>query len=307
MLARPLWDHVLTPAAAAGRELDLFFSPLSVVPRFLHMPRVVTIHDLGFLRFHAIQPMKYRLYWRAALRRAARVADRLIAVSRSTAQDAVELLGANPERIDVIHEAVDPFFLEEPTADEESRIMGSLGLEPGYILSVGTLEPRKNYNLLLEVFERLRQHRRGLRLVIVGSAGWLCENVVRKIRSEPSHILWLDNADNETLRVLYRRAAIFLFPSLYEGFGLPVLEAMACGTPVVTSDAGSLPEVAGDAAICIPARDTQGFSEAVLALLENDRLREEYRKKGFDQVRRFSWEETARKTWEVFEKALEEG
>lgn len=307
MPARPFWDHVLIPAAAASRDLDLFFSPLSVVPRFLHVPTVVTVHDLGFLRFQAVQPLKYRWYWRATLQRAARVADRLIAVSQSTALDMVQLLRVDPKKIDMIYEAADPFFLREPSPEEESRIMRSLGLERGYILTVGTLEPRKNYNTVLQVLDRLREQRPQLRLVIVGSAGWLCEDIVRAIRGDPERIRWLDHADNGTLRVLYRGASVFLFPSLYEGFGLPVLEAMACGTPVVTSNASSLPEVAGEAAICTPAQDTQALLRAVLGLLKDEPLREEYRRKGYEQVRRFSWERAAKTTWETFEKALGKG
>ncbi|MFH1738968.1 MAG: glycosyltransferase family 1 protein [bacterium] len=306
MLARPVWDHALLPMAVASREPHLFFSPLSVVPRFVRTPRVVTVHDLGFLRFPGIQPAKYRWYWQAALRRAVRVADSLIAVSHSTARDAIELLGADLERITVIHEAVDPFFLDEPTPEEESRILTRLNLEPGYILAVGTLEPRKNYETVFQVLERLRAHRPALRLVIVGAAGWLCEEVVRTIRSNSDHIQWLDAADNHTLRALYRNASIFLFPSLYEGFGLPVLEAMACGTPVVTSDAGSLPEIGGGAAIHVPACDPDKISEAVLNLLDNENLREDYRRRGHEQVRRFSWESAARKTWEVFDRVLQE-
>ena len=302
MLIRPFWDHGLLPLAAAKRQPDLFFSPLSVVPWFLNIPKVVAIHDLGFLRFTQIQPIKYRLYWQAALRRSVRVADRIIGVSESTRKDILELLEGDPKRVKLIYEAVNPFFLDEPTPDEESRILGALGLHSPFILTVGTVEPRKNYATVLKAFNRILQHRHDPRLVIVGSPGWLSEHIAYIIQRRRS-ILWLDSADNGTLRVLYKNAAVFLFPSLYEGFGLPVLEAMACGTPVVSSDAGSLPEVAGDAALYVSPEDSEGISHAVLRFMDDSALREEYVAKGRKNVQRFSWESSAKKTWQVFDEA----
>jgi len=304
MLARPAWDHILLPIRASRMGLDLFFSPLTVVPRFLKIPRIVILHDLGFLRYPEIQPAKYRWYWEAALRRAVRKSDAVIAVSESTRRDAVELLGANSERITVIPEAVDPFFRQEPSIEEERRILQRLGLEPGYLLTVGTLEPRKNYRTILDVLDRLRTTRPDLRLVIAGMSGWLCDDVVQGICSRSDCILWIEDADNLVLRTLYRNAAVFLFPSLYEGFGLPVLEAMACGVPVVTSNAGSLPEVAGDAAVCLAPEDTGAISEAISHFLADESLRLEYRNRGYDRVLLFSWEETARRTWQAFENCL---
>lgn len=304
MLARPVWDHAFVPIRARSQNLDLFFSPLSVVPRFLSVPTIVTIHDLGFLRFPTIQPWKYRLYWWAVSRRAARSADRIIAVSRSTARDTIELLGADPRRIHVIREAVDPFFLEEPCEEKQSQVLESLGLQPGFVLTVGTLEPRKNYELTLGVFKCLCQKWPDLRVVIVGSKGWLCEDIVHRIHRERDRFLWLDDADNATLRVLYRAASVFLFPSLYEGFGLPLLEAMACGTPVVSSDVGSVPEVVGKAGICIPSMDPEPFVQAVSAILEDSCVYEHFQNEGYKRVRLFSWERAARETWEAFDRAL---
>ncbi len=304
MVARPVWDHILLPIRASRMDLNLFFSPLTVVPRFLKVPRIVTLHDLGFLRYPEIQPAKYRWYWEAALRRAGRKAAALIAVSESTRRDAVDLLGAVPERITVIPEAVDPFFQQEPPVGEEEQILQSLGLKPGYLLTVGTLEPRKNYRTILDVLDRLRVTRPDLRLVIAGMPGWLCDKIVRRIRRRSDCIRWIQDADDIVLRTLYRNAAVFLFPSLYEGFGLPVLEAMACGVPVVTSNAGSLPEVAGDAVVCLPPQDAEAISEWVFRLLENENLRLEYRARGYSRVRLFSWEQTALRTWELFERYL---
>ncbi len=302
MLIRPLWDHVLLPFAAR-RNLDLFFSPLSVVPWFLDIPKVVTVHDLGFLRFPQIQPVKYRWYWQAALGRSVRVADRIIGVSESTSQDIVELLDGDPKRVNVVHEAVNPFFFEEPESDEESRLLHALGLQSLFILTVGTVEPRKNYSTVLKAFNRIQQQRQDVQLLIVGSPGWLSEDIAYMIRRR-RNVLWLDDADDGTLRVLYRNAAVFLFPSLYEGFGLPVLEAMACGTPVVTSEAGSLPEIGGDAARYVSPNNTEGIAEAVLRFLDDSALREDYVGKGRENVRRFSWETAAEKTWRVFHEAI---
>jgi glycosyltransferase involved in cell wall biosynthesis len=232
----------------------------------------------------------------------------VIAVSQRTASDAVRLLGVDPARIRVVHEAAAPGF--SPRArDGLARLAERFGFDPDprrpYALFVGTLEPRKNLPLLLEAFAELRRHV-DAQLLVVGARGWLDEPIfAAHARTGVGNAArFLGSLGEEDLAVLYSHAGVFVLPSLYEGFGLPVLEAMACGAPVVCSNAGPLPEVAGDAAVLLTPEDAPVWAAAMLGVLTNSADSNELRQRGFARAKMFSWDAAARATREVYHEAL---
>jgi glycosyltransferase involved in cell wall biosynthesis len=266
---------------------------------------VVTLHDLAFLLYPATHTPASRAYY-AATGESVRRAERVVAVSQRTASDAVRLLGVDPARMRVVHEAAAPGFFPR-SSDALPALAQRLGfsLEQPYALFVGTLEPRKNLPLLLEAFGLLRR-RLDAQLLIVGRRGWLEEPIfaahARSGVGDAAH--FLGQLGEEDLAVLYSHAGVFVLPSLYEGFGLPVLEAMACGAPVVCSNSGPLPEVAGDAAVLLKPEDAPDWASAMLDVLTNGALATRLRERGFARASEFSWEGMARATREVYREAL---
>jgi glycosyltransferase involved in cell wall biosynthesis len=232
----------------------------------------------------------------------------VIAVSQRTASDAIRLLGVDPARIKVVHEAAAPGFSPRSTGDLEAvanRLRLDVGRDRPYLLFVGTLEPRKNLPLLFEALSLLRRHV-DVQLLVVGARGWLDEPIfAAHARSGVGDAArFLGSLDEDDLAVLYSHAGVFVLPSLNEGFGLPVLEAMACGAPVVCSNAGPLPEVAGDAAVLLPPEDANAWATAIFDVLEDPPLSEALRQKGFARASAFSWDRAAYATRDVYHEAL---
>jgi glycosyltransferase involved in cell wall biosynthesis len=230
----------------------------------------------------------------------------VIAVSQRTASDAIRLLGIDPARMKVVHEAAAPAFAPRPRELLPS-VAGRYGFDAArpYALFVGTLEPRKNVPLLLEAFALLRREL-DAQLVLVGGRGWLDEPVfAAHARSGLGDAArFLESLGEGDLAVLYSHAGVFVLPSLYEGFGLPVVEAMACGAPVVCSNAGPLPEVAGDAAMLLAPESPNAWASAMLEVMTDARLAQSLRQRGFERARGFSWERAALATREVYREAL---
>jgi glycosyltransferase involved in cell wall biosynthesis len=298
------WTLPLELIARAPRP-SLLHSLDHVAPAWGPWRSVVTLHDLAFLLQPATHTPASRAYY-AAAGESARRAQRVIAVSQRTASDAVRLLGLDPARVRVVHEAAAPVFA--PRRPEQLRRLAErfhLDLDRPYILFVGTLEPRKNVPLLLEAFGYLRKHV-DAHLLLVGARGWLDEPIFQAhARSGVGDAArFLGTLAEDDLAVLYSHAGVFVLPSVYEGFGLPVLEAMACGAPVVCSNAGPLPEVAGDAAVLLPPDDATLWASAMEEVL-TDRFRAaNLRQKGFARARRFSWARAAHATRDVYREAL---
>jgi glycosyltransferase involved in cell wall biosynthesis len=266
---------------------------------------VVTLHDLAFLLYPATHTPASRAYY-AATGESVRRAQRVIAVSQRTASDAVRLLGVDPARVRVVHEAAGPAFTPRPY-DALPPLASRFGLplDKPYVVFVGTLEPRKNVPLLLDAFARVRANV-DAHLVLVGARGWLEEPIyaahARSGLADAAHFVgWIGEHD---LAVLYSHAGVLVLPSLYEGFGLPVLEAMACGAPVVCSNAGPLPEVAGDAAVMLEPTDPSAWAQAILAILTNPRRAQDLRARGMRRATQFSWRATAEATRDVYREAL---
>jgi glycosyltransferase involved in cell wall biosynthesis len=294
LLARQPWPTLL-------HSLD------HVAPAWGPWRSVVTLHDLAFLLYPGTHTVASRAYY-AATGESVRQAERVIAVSQRTASDAVRLLGVDPVRIRVVHEAAAPVYTPRPS-DRLPRLAQRLGFDADpdrpYVLFVGTLEPRKNVPLLLEAFALLRRQVNA-QLLVAGARGWLDEPIfaAHARLSLGDSVRFIGTLAEDDLAVLYSHAGVVALPSLYEGFGLPVLEAMACGGPVVCSNAGPLPEVAGDAAVLLRPEDPAAWAEALLEVLTNPRHAADLRHRGFVHARQFSWDQAARATREVYREAL---
>lgn len=278
---------------------DVYHFPNFVRPPLRRGKSVVTIHDLGFLRFPETTEAANLAYLRARLPETVHAADAIIAVSRFTAREIEELLGVPPTKIATIHSALYRDF-HRPDADVVAACRRTLNLPRPYLLMVGTIEPRKNLPFLMEVFERLADF--DGELVLAGMRGWKYEPIFERMRASAraDRIRHVDYVPEDLLPALYAGAEVFVFPSRYEGFGFPPLEAMACGTPVVAATAGSLREVLGDAAEFVEGFDAEQWASSVRRVLSGHESRNTLIEKGLQQIRRYSWEETARQTWELY-------
>jgi len=265
---------------------------------------VLSIHDLAAERVPGVIRRRWGLRLASEkTRRAAHRATSVIVPSEHTAKDVVEVMGVPREKIEVIAYGVGEEYYPERTAGDREALRRRHGLpHERYILCVGTLEPRKNLPALIAAFGRLPRARRSHCLVLAGSLGWRTEGIDDAIDRSglAGAVVMPGYLPADELRSLYSYADLFVFPSLYEGFGLPPLEAMACGAPVITSNTSSLPEVVGDAALQIDPRDPDALAEAMSAVLDDESLAASLREKGFDRVKRFSWERAARHTLELY-------
>jgi len=269
------------------------------------VPTVLTVHDLIYHLFPQYHKRLNRTYLGAAMPLFVRRATAVITVSESSKRDLVRLYGVRPEKVTVVYEGASANL--SPAADDEiARVRRRYGLPERFAVTVGTIEPRKNLSRLLDAFVIAKERVPDLGLVVVGSKGWLYQSFFRKLESHEcrDHVLVAGYVSEEDLAAVYSAADLCVVPSLYEGFGLPVLEAMACGTPVVCSRASSLPELGGDAVLYFDPRDADEMGETVGRLARDASLREELRAKGMAQVARFSWERTARETMAVYRRVL---
>jgi len=284
----------------------LVHSPDFIPPWTGRFRRVITVHDLAFLRWPGILTPDAARYYRQVFR-AVQVADRVIAVSNRTAADLVELAGADPRKVRVVYEAAAPDF-RPLNLEIVGTWLRRLGLEPGYLLYVGTIEPRKDLVTLARGYQLLldRYGDKAPPLVIAGGRGWLWEESVqaRAAVGPGSKARWLGPAAPEEMVDLYNGAAALVLPSLYEGFGLVVVEAMACGVPVVCSDGGALPEVVGDAALMFPVGEAGALADALARILFDRDLARRLGEAGRVRAAQFSWVEAARRTYKIYEEVL---
>jgi glycosyltransferase involved in cell wall biosynthesis len=297
---RILWEQLVAPLEA--RRLDLFHGLAYALPLVLPCPGVVTVHDLSFVRYPELFNRSNRLYLDVATRIATRQARRVIAVSESTRRELVELFGVPPARIVAIPNGVEPSFRPLPASEVEA-FRRARGLPERFILHLGTLEPRKNIGLLVRAFARLGGDHK---LVLAGGKGWLYDAIFAEVRALglEERVLFPGFIPFEEQPLWYNAAAALAYPSLYEGFGLPPLESMACGTPVVCANTSSLPEVVADAGLLVDPRDDAGLAEALGRLTEDASLRERLREAGLARARLFSWDDVARRTVDVYRAAL---
>ena len=300
---RIVWEQFLQ--ARQLRQFDLYHAMAFVAPLYLQAPMVATVYDLSFLLFPQRLSAARRVYLRAFTALTCRRALRVLAISRSTGADLTRLLGVSPEKIDVTPLGYDRSRFRRLPAAHIAQFVARQSLPARFWLFVGTLEPRKNLPMLLRAYARLPRSQR-LPLLLVGGAGWMSHEVFATIEREgiQDSVRHVGFAPADDLPLWYNSAEAFLYPSIYEGFGLPVLEAMACGSPALTTDQSSLPEVAGDAALCLPPEDSGRWTDA-LARIEQDRdWRAQAREKGLQRAKGFSWQRTAALTLDSYRKAL---
>lgn len=310
-----LWTHLRLGAEVTRHPPDLLFVPSHVLP-LLHPRRsVVTVHDLGYRHFPLAHRRLDRWYLDASTRFNARTAAHVLADSQVTKDDLVRAYGADPQRITVVYlgrdESLAPVTDGQRLAALQERlgIWDAAGPRP-YLLYVGTLQPRKNLVRLIDAFDRVRhscsQRLPGLCLVLAGQRGWLSEDIFRRVEQLQlqEHVIFPGFVADEDLPALLSGALAFAFPSLYEGFGIPLLEAQACGAPVLASNTSSLPEVAGDAALLVDPLNVDAIARGLERLLFDEALRQRLRLAGFANVRRFSWQRCAQETLAVLESCV---
>lgn len=302
LLKRRWWSLGL-PLHLLQNHFDLFHGTNYDVPLWSRRPTVVTIHDLSKLLIPDahVPPLKWIGRWRPPLM--AKIASKIITPSNSIKTDVCEGFGIDPEKVVVTPEAPRPVFRRR----QDPEILKRFGLDQDFILFVGTIEPRKNLRNLVNAYHRLlRSTSLTPGLVIAGGKGWLMDNFPSFIREKglEDRICLTGYLDDEDLCSLYSSCAAFVYPSLYEGFGLPPLEAMACGAPVITSHVPALIETVGSAARLINPNDVDDLAQAMAEMLSDEKMREHYVEAGTNQVKKFSWERTALKTLEVYRELL---
>jgi glycosyltransferase involved in cell wall biosynthesis len=302
-LARLWREHVLIPRACRRERIDLLHCPKSAVPFFSPCPVVVTLHDLIPIKHPETEKFAARVYWRLQIPVAARRSDFIITDSDHARREIMVDFRVPADRIRTIMLAFDPAMLAPRDGAAGRAIRARYGLPDGYVLYVGTIQPRKNLDTLIEAYHRLKVSGEiAEKLVIVGRKGWLYEGLFARIRELrlDDDVIFTGFVTDAELPFIYDGARVFVYLSLFEGFGLPPLEAMACGVPVITSNTTSLPEVVGDAGITLPPRDVAGVATALKALLNDPARGARLREEGRARARLFSWDETARQTLEVY-------
>lgn len=286
-------------------DAELFHATEHLLMPLRRIPTVFTVHDLIYRLFPSYHKRLNYWYLNVAMPLFVKRADALIAISESSKRDLMRIYGVPGDRITVVYEAASPGFYPA-TAEAVAEAKSRYGLPQRYLLALGTIEPRKNLMRLVDALRLLRQKDPELCLVIVGSTGWLYQDFFQHLEKldDPRAVLLSGYVPDSDLPAVITGAAAYVLASLYEGFGLPILEAMACGTPVVCSNTSSMPELAGDAACYFDPHDTSGMTAAIANVLDNRQLREEMRQRGFKQAGLFSWQRTAEETLAVYDRVL---
>ncbi|MFQ5952631.1 MAG: glycosyltransferase family 4 protein [Candidatus Omnitrophota bacterium] len=305
-LERMYWENMALPSAAVKDKIDLLHIPGFAGPRMKgKFKKVTTINDLIGMIYPQNLNRVSRFYWQRWLPACAKNSDAIIAISEHTKRDIVKLLGVPEEKIHVILLAADSKFY--PIAEKESleKVRQKYDLPHDFMLHLGTIEPRKNITGLVEAFAGyVLENDPDLHLVLAGKKDWGYEQVYQKLEklNVSSWVKFIDYVDDADMSAIYNLAKFFVYPSFYEGFGLPVLEAMACGTAVICSNTSSLPEVVGDAAILIDPNNIGELKEKIRELDTNASLRAELSERAIHQAGKFSWKKTAEQTLEVYKK-----
>lgn len=297
--SKKLWTIFgLSKSLIKEKNLDLFFSPTHYAPLFVKCPQVISILDVSYKHFSEMFPkkdlLKLALWGRLSINKARKI----VTISESSKNDIINEYKVKPNKVSVV-----PLGIRDVNVSKmnKNEFIEKYNLKNPYVLFVGTLQPRKNIIKLVEAFSKIDN--KYLDLVIVGRRGWDFEKILNSPKEfgVSNRVKFLENVTNEDLPLFYKHAEIFVLPSLYEGFGLPILEAMQYGCPVITSSVSSLPEAGGDAALYFDPNDANEIAEKIEKVINNSKLKEEMVKKGHEQVKKFSWEKSANEVLEVFE------
>jgi glycosyltransferase involved in cell wall biosynthesis len=309
-LGRMSWENMILPSLAKKDKIDLLHIPGFAGPRKRHkFKKITTVCDLIGMIYPENMGRVSRFYWQKWLPQCVKNSDLIIAISEHTKRDIIRLLGISEERIRVTLLAADSRFMPISDNDRLKRIRLKYHLPERFMLTVSTIEPRKNIYGLIQAFSgHIKDNRfSDLHLVIAGSKGWGYAKAYALVKSLgiENKVIFTDYIEDEDLPGLYNLAEFFIYPSFYEGFGLPVLEALSCGKAVICSNTSSLPEVTGEAAILIDPNNVGQLQEAIKALDADKGLREELSAKALIQSKKFSWEKTVEQTVKVYEEVLE--
>lgn len=296
-----IWMHTILPLQTRRAGVKVLHMPAGIIPYFPPKPVVLTILDTILFQTPERFPLWQRYYFQSLGPRSALFADRIITISEHSKLDIIRQFNVPPEKVTVTYLAAGSEFKPLPP-DNIASVRQKYGLNQNFILTVGTIEPRKNLARILDSFVSLKSDGFAYQLVHVGPNGWLQENLVTKIKQLgiQKSVRFLGFLPIQDLVAVYNAATLFVYPSLYEGFGLPVLEAMACGCPVVTSNTSSMPEVAGDAAILVDPSQVGAITKGITDVLNNSYMAADLRERGLLQCQRFSWYQTALETLNVY-------
>jgi glycosyltransferase involved in cell wall biosynthesis len=304
-LARSTWSFSDFPNITPYlKEIDIYHSPFYILPGLSNSQKViVTIYDIFPILFPKFFPLTTRVAHLQRLNKIKRYCENdnvgIVTVSNHSKKDIVEKMGIPEEKIAVTHLGVQSIFNANPISDSK-EILNKYNISYPFILSVGSINPRKNIERLLEAFTLMKKNNKlPHKLVLVGTSGWLNGKIKASIQGNKDIIL-IGIVPEDELPTFFQQADLFMFPSLYEGFGLPVIEAMACGAPVITSNCSSLPEIAGDAAVLVDPYNSKKISEAMLHILTNSAAKHDMIQKGIEQSKKFNWEKTAKMTLEAY-------
>jgi len=303
---RSVWMQLVLPQILRKLRPDVVHFTNYLAPLAGGSPYVVSFHDMSLALVPQYHTLKKRLLTSSLIPLIARFARRILAPSESTRRDVIRLLRVDPARVRVVPYAAAPGF--RPVTDGMARLQAAYGVRPPYILYVGTLEPRKNLVRVLSAFARIARSVPDHTLVLAGDRGWKFGAVLREAARPDlaGRVQLLGYVEEEDLPALYSHAEAFVYPSLYEGFGLPVVEAMACGTPVITSRTSSLGEIASDAAWLVDPENEDALAEGLHALATDGGLRQELKRRGLARAASFSWQRTGRETAAVYREVYEE-
>ena len=308
LVTKLLWEQVGLGREIRAAALDVFHGPYFTVPFTTVGASVVTVHDLAYAHCPESFTWRFGVYWYGLIPAALRRATRIIAPSENTKADLVNIMGVAAERVCVTHEGVDPYFHEVITREERQARLRAMGIHRPYLFHVSGFARRKNVPVVLQAVRLLRDRGRSAHdLVLAGGGGWshrLKAEVAALGVEDAVH--YVGHVTRDDLRALYAGAAALVYPSLYEGFGLPPLEAMACGVPVVAADTSSLPEVIGDAGLLVDPGDREAWAEAIDRVVTDPTMRDRLVERGRRRARAFSWDRTARQTLAVYQEAADE-
>ena len=304
-----VWNRLrFPPIELMGFKADLLHCPDYLIPPTLNKIIILTIHDLAFIRFPQFNFDWFIKKYTKEVKRNARLAKKIVAASKSTKDDIIKFFKIDPAKVKVVYLASDSRFKKLANQEKDKEVLKKYGIDKKYILSVGTIEPRKNYSTLIKAFNYIKHNNNNFncKLVIVGRTGWKSEATYREreLSLYKDDILFIGRVSDKDLVQIYNQAEIFVYPSLFEGFGLPPVEAMGCGLPVIASDSSSLKEVVGNAGILIPPDDFKEISKQISYILKNEKITKELEEKSLKQAKKFSWEKTARKTLNIYNEII---